>query len=300
MLTIDIPPGIGDGAWSAYKIYDLVLHGRKVAMKICGDEPKRAKDFIDVIPGVTNLGYGGFYRNMVKRLVPYNTDLASLPDGNYAISMNPHLEAGFRIEDAYPKQKTHFHMPFNTTPTQHDAAKRKLDKMGKQVRIGFYCSSHKHRPDLGHWLEPQWIDMLTRIAKLIPNASFLALGASYDDKTVEVERLLRRTGIPTTSTVGSSDVGTTIETLRGLDYFVSFPSGLSVLCDNLNTPCMYFYWSNVLLQFKDFPRSYADPDNLKSGRHLIIPYLGVDDTFEIFKSQSLPFALARAAARGVA
>ena len=60
-------------------------------------------------------------------------------------------------------------------------------------------------------------------------------------------------------------IGTTIEVLRRLDYFLAYPSGLGILCDVVDTPCLMFYWPN----FHDaFLNTYADPANVASGRHL--------------------------------
>ena len=296
-IIFDVPPGIGDISWVYSKIVDL-LPTTRIAFKICGDEPRRSHEFVSLLPGVLNLSYGGFYRYMVKRLLPYNADLRKLKAGHYSLSLNPHLEAGQRIEDAYPLQRAHYHYPLNTTPRQQQAADKIAQVGTATTKIGFYCSSYKHRKDLGWWMPDQWITFLNRVNAAVPNAEFISLGAAYDDKTTDVVNQLSKQGkLKVRSIVGQTDVGTTLEVLKRLDYFTAFPSGLGVLCDVIKTPCLMSYWSNLLEQFKDFPKSYADPESLTSHRHLIVPYLEPDEIFEIFLDKGLPWINKRLIAR---
>lgn len=285
-LFVDLPPGIGDISWVYGKILDLTAE-HSIMVKICGDEPRRSSPFVDLLPGLTNLGYGGHYRNMVKRLVPYQTDLRTLAHNkSHGICLNPHLEAGHRIELTYPAQTTHYHYHINTTDAHRAAAKSILDQAGDRPRIGYYCSSHKHRPDLGFWLERDWIKTLTGVLERVPTAQLFALGAPYDDKTINVHKLLNR---PRSISAIGSDIGVTLEVLRGLDYFVAFPSGLGVLCDVIKTPCMMFYWSNILAQFKGFPGTYADPESIANKRHLILPYITPEAALKEFELHSVPW-----------
>lgn len=282
-ITFDVAPGIGDISWIYSKVLDLAPRFH-VRFKICGDEPRRSFDFVSLLPGITNMGYGGYYRNMIKRLVPYDTDLSTLGPGSYAISMNPHLEAGRRIELAYPRQTTHYHYRINTNDAHRSFAETAVDHTLPGARLGFYCSSHKHRPNQSFWSAVEWVAFLLKVDAVVPNATFIAIGAPYDDKTVEAYNLLLAAlGLDRVkSSLGVSPVGATLETLRRLDYFFAFPSGLGVFCDVLKTPCMMAYWSNVLPQFAHFPRSYADPESLTTQRHLIVPYADPDSIFPMF------------------
>lgn len=294
LLVFDVPSGIGDTSWIYSKLVDIAMK-RTIHIRICGDEPRRTSPFVDLLPGVVNLGYGGFYRNMLKRVLPYQTDLSIFTTGEYALSLNPHLEAGQRIEKAYPKQKTHYHYPLNTTPRHKDLAGSILAQAGDRPRIGYYCSSHKHRPNMGFWLEPDWVRYLNGILSLVPNAQLVAVGATYDDKTSSVHNLMGP--LKSVSAVGN-EIGTTLEVLRGLDYFVAFPSGLGVMCDVLLTPCTMFYWSNIIPHCAGFPDSYADPESIKTHRHVILPYVGVDTALEAFAAKGLPWIDQRMKSRG--
>lgn len=281
-ITFDVAPGIGDISWIYSKILDLAPRCH-VRFKICGDLPRRSFDFVSLLPGITNAGYGGFYRNMVKRIVPYKTDLLSLAPGTYALSMNPHLEAGRRIELAYPRQTTWHHYRIQTTDQHRAFAAAAVDHTLPGARLGFYCSSHKHRPKKGFWSARQWVEFLLKVNEAVPNATFIAIGAEYDDKTVEAYNMLVAALGPdkVRSSIGASAVGSTLETLRRLDYFFAFPSGLAVFCDVLKTPCMMAYWSNI--EFPNFPKSYAAPESLATQRHLIVPYLEPDKIFSMFE-----------------
>lgn len=291
-LVFCVPPGLGDISWCYEKLVD-VTRRHNVSFRICGDEPRRSFDFVNLLPCVQNLGYGPSYGITRKRLVPYHTDLMSLPNGNYNLSLNPHLEAGGRIETAYPLQKPHFHYDMNIPAENRTNAIDILKNAGNKVRLGFYCSSHKHRPLQSFWDEHQWVDFLTQVYAAVPNAQFIALGAHYDDKTINVYRMLVAKGIPVIAAIGNSPVGQTIEIIRRLDYFFAFPSGLAILADVVKTPCMMWYWSNTLPQFKGFPNSYADPESVRNKRHMNLPYNTPADSFHTFQQHGLSWVSQR-------
>lgn len=276
----NVPPGIGDVSWCYQKLLDI-LPGKDVGFKVCNDKPLRSADFVGILPGVKFLGYGESYNKIKNRLLPTLTNLASLRPGSYNICMNPHLEAGNLLSNAFPQQRTHYRFPLATAPWV-TTAEGLLS--GKRLRIGFYCSSYAHRPDLGLWSADQWVDMLTRLRHNYPDAEFVALGADYDDKTKEVVARLQAAKWPLVDTVGTSHIGLTVELIKRLDYFVSFPSGLAILAGILDVPCCMWYWSNIpeFKAVRNFPYTYVDPEDKKSGRQLTLPYGDVDASWKLF------------------
>lgn len=283
-LAFNVPPGIGDISWCYGKLRDLI-QTKKVGFRICKDQPQRSLYFLDLLPGVVNLGFGHFYAHIKTRLIPFDRDLRTLVRGDYNVSINPHLEAGQRIEKAYPHQTTHFHYPLNIEQRHRDAAAHYLNKANGSHKIGVYCSSYKHRPDLGFWNPTEWFNFLKMVLQLFPNASLLFVGAPYDDKTKHVYDLCVQHHLNAHSAIAETDIGTTIAILQGLDYFFAFPSGLGVICDVIQKPCTMWYWSNIQPQFQRFPSSYADPVNLENGRHLILPYTDPNFAFRLFSDR---------------
>ena len=288
-LLFDVPPGIGDVSWVYSKVRDLALK-EPVGFRICCDPPNRSEPFVQLLPGVVNFNYSGHYAQMLPRLLPYDTDLAQLPPGQYALSMNPHLEAGRRLDQAFPKQTTHYHYPLNLPSSAAASAQTFFSQVTGVQKLGFYCSSYKHRPDLGFWTPQEWVRFLTMISHWLPKASFIALGAEYDDKTQDVVKLLKAAKVRVHSAIGS-EIGCTISIMQRLDYFFAFPSGLAILADVLDLPCMMWYWSNVpgFEAFKNFPNSYADPDNIRTFRHINAPYHKVEEALKLFQLRGLPW-----------
>lgn len=77
-------------------------------------------------------------------------------------------------------------------------------------------------------------------------------------------------------------IGVTIETIRRLDSFVAYPSGLGILGDVLDTPTVMFYWPD----FHDpFINTYADPKNVASGRHLNLLFCPPNDALRVLDSR---------------
>lgn len=294
-IIFEVPPGLGDISWCYSKIRDLVFT-KRVGFRICNDKPLRSLDFVSLLVGVDNLGFGRSYADTRKVLLPYDTDLMALGPGTYAISLNPWLEAGKRIELAFPKQTTHYHYQMVTSFEQRRKAEAvmRLASPDDQPVVGFYCSSYAHRPDLGFWDAKEWVQFLTMVRDLIPDVRFVALGAKFDDKTMDTYKLMVAAGFNVTSAIGTFDCGASIELIHRLDYFFAFPSGLAILADVVNTPCMMWYWSNVLKEFANFPNTYADPDTIRQHYHINLPYIKAQESFNHFRLWGLPHLKARA------
>jgi hypothetical protein len=290
-LTFEVPPGIGDTLWCYQRVASLI-GTHDISFKVCGDPPYRANDFVDMMPGITNLGYGRSYSICKDLCLPYDTDLATLPDGEYCMQLNSWLEGGGLLGDAYPKQAIDHHPKLITTATHVEAATKTLHKVKRSnYRIGFYCSSFAHRPDLGLWVPDEWVTFLGMIYEILSfggrYVEFIALGASYDDRTKDVVEGMRAKGFTVHSTVGEADIGTTIELIKGLSYFFAFPSGLGILGDVVDTPTMMWYWSNRIKEHEGFPGTYANPKNTKNGRHINLPYIKPHTSAMIFEDRGL-------------
>lgn len=293
MLVFTVPPGIGDIAWPYSKVIDIAQK-RPVGFKIANNEPKRALLFVDLLPYIKNLGYAEHgWPSPYLTTLPINTDLESLPNGNYSLFMNEYLEQGNRIEAIFPKQKTHFHYDLNISTEDKAIAKLILDNMQGYPKIAFYASSYAHRTDVGFWDHLEWVRFIKEVNKLYPNACFVAIGANYDNKTTIIYNFLREDKINVVSAVGLCNIGATFEILKNVNYFFSFPSGLATVSDTFQTPTLMFYWKNVSCNAGGttdaFLNSYADPENVASGKHLNVFYTSVENALEIFKDKGMKF-----------
>lgn len=288
-LVFEVPPGIGDTLWCYQRVASLIGQ-HDISFKVCGDPPYRANDFVNMMPGITNLGYGRSYSICRDLCLPYDTDLSTLTDGEYCMQLNSWLEKGGMLGDAYPKQAIDHHPKLITTSAHEDQARRVIDRASyRKYKIGFYCSSFAHRPDLGLWLPDEWVTFLGMIYEILNReVEFVALGAAYDDRTMQVVDIMRAKGFSVHSTVGEADIGTTIELIKRLEYFFAFPSGLGILGDVVDTPTMMWYWSNRIKEHERFPGTYANPKNTANGRHINLPYIKPHTSAMIFEKRGKP------------
>ena len=291
MIIFDTLAGIGDVSWVYSKIVNLTKT-REVGLRICDDPPARCKDFVDLLPGIKNMGYGRPDRYITNWL-PYDADLAGLQDGEYGINLNWFLEAGMRIETIFPHQPTQYHYAYNTERYRSTASELLERAKGKR-RIGFFCDSKHGNPRRRFWPPEQWADFFLRVAKVVPEVSFFALGASWDTRTANVAKLLQGRGLDCISLVGQTSIGATVEVLRGLNYFFVVNAGLGMICDVLNVPTFMWYWGNYADEpwGMHFPDSYADPENVKFYRHINFNLAPVDKSFNHFQEFGQRWALA--------
>ena len=284
-LLLVVPPGIGDISWVYSKVCDLAGQ-RRIAFRLCGDQPFRGKEFVDLLPGIINYGYANVaYDKIRDKLLPVRMDLAALTSGNlYNISLNPHLEGGAVLSEAFPQQSTSYHYAMKLPAITAGTPAFQLQQVDKsRLKIGFYCSSYAHREDIVFWKVPGWLKFLKLVREQYPEALFVAVGAPYDDRTKEVVTALVGEGFDVSAYFGQH-IGETLNIMKQFDYFFSFPSGLGILSDVINIPCMMWFWGNLdgWERVRGLPGKYADPANVVSGRHITAPYVSVDASFKLF------------------
>jgi hypothetical protein len=290
VLKFLVPAGIGDISWIYSKVSDLARQ-REVGFKICDDEPHRSKPFVDLLPNITNLGYmpRAAYSELVGGSIDPRIDLAELEDGDYVLFLNKFLEAGNRLEKAFPKQRTRFHYRMNL-PSDGDSPSlgHFRRETGDRLKIGLYCSSYEHHPDLKFWDVSEWLSFVALVRGQFRDAVIVVIGAPYDNKTMEVRDALLQQGDPVVSYM-NQPIGETIRIIRELDFLFSFPSGLGILADVVNTPCHMWFWGNLdgWESMRGLFGSYADPGHVSSGFHLTAPYESPAASFELFEGHGL-------------
>jgi len=245
----------------------------------------RGKEFVDLLPNIVNRGYSNIpYHMILNSLLPTDTELWALEDDRrYHISLNLHLEGGGALADAFPAQETAYHYEMKLPPIVNGSPAFQLQQLGSQLKIGFYCSSYAHRKDVLFWTVPEWVLFFACVRKIYPKAQFVALGAGYDDRTHDVFRALSKQGFYATAFF-DQHIGETVNVLKELDYFFAFPSGLGILADVVDTPCMMWFWGNLpgWEHMSGLFGKYADPQNVQSFRHITAPYSSVKESFDRF------------------
>lgn len=253
-MKLYVPPGIGDISWIYSKVKHWIDQGVPMEFVVEEQDPRRSEAFVNLLPDVT---FGGYAE------VPGHVRITSIDippcDGEYAI-MNHFLESGNSLSRIWPDLKTDYHYRLNTNEDDVGAA---VDLLGTRTTpvFGLYCSSRNHR-DNGLWSVDEWVEFVERVSEG-RSVRWACLGAEYDDKTREVcDRIGALNG------VGNLGLGATIETIRRLDYFFAFPSGLGILADVVQTPCTMWYWGGNRF-CANGRASYADP---KSEHHTVRTY----------------------------
>jgi hypothetical protein len=256
VLTFFVPPGIGDFSAMYSKLCNI---DREIFIRPARDAPPRLSPFLDILPKVRN-GYYASHNSdaAVKQTLPPGTDLRTLPDGDYFLSVNQWLEEGNRIEDWIPGE-TSFHYEFDIPQGDLTRAHALLSPMGDAPRIGVYTSAYGNSRHWGFWGWKEWAEFLDGIVLMVPDETqFIFIGAEYDLAISEIVHggLLSKY-VNSNYFVGLTDIGTTVELIRNFDYFFTFPSGLGFLADVVNTPHTMWFpkgLSKMMNTFTD-PRS---------------------------------------------
>lgn len=270
MLTFVCPPGIGDISWIISKIYHL-FDKREVGIKISDAPPPRSSEFIDLLP-VKNLGYTPW--KFPEGSIPILTDLDSLDDGEYRIQCNTPLERGIRLADIFPHQPTNYHYPIATTKAHKKTASDFIGKIEGNPKIGIYASAYR---GFCPWHIEHWVQFASMLRKHFPDAAFYVIGAQYDDRSLDVFRTMKQQGFNVVSQVGEHHIGATLEVIKQLDYFFAYPSGLGILADVVQTPCMMWLYDGAYA--KGLINSYKDP----AGKgHINLPTTSPEKSFGIF------------------
>lgn len=288
-LNLVVFPGIGDISWVYSKLGDL-LEERDIRISIYNCGPQRGEQFLRLLPGITPQGY---IQAPFTNYLPMDADLRTLNEGPHNIIVNPFIEQGHRIETVWPKQTIDYHYPLQISDSNKEEAKDiLLDAEDKKV-FAFYATSYNHRSENGFWSVDNWTKFLLGAEQIYGNkVAFLALGAGYDKKTFDVAENLRGKGAKILNLVGQTDMGVTLELIRLSAYMFSFPSGLGVLSDVLDTPGMMWYWKDTVAGIwggtcNGFLNQYADPKNVESGRHLNMFFNEPEEALKIFEERGL-------------
>lgn len=286
-LTFHVPTGIGDISW-VYSKLSKIGQNRPIVFHPCFNNPKRAMPYIELLPFVTAGKYTRDYARIRNCLIPMDTDLSSLEDGEYNIGVNEFLELGGKLHKAFPKQPTDYHYHISLPAIDNNT--RRLCESDR-LKIGFYCSSYQHRRDAGFWLPDEWVRFLSLVLNEIKYCTLVGIGAPYDNRTTDVIALARRALDPGMFSFMDQSVGHTFNVMLQMDYFFAFPSGLGVMGDVLNVPTMMWFWGNL----PGYPYmagvydSYADPVNIESGRHINVPYISPEESFKIWMEKGRKF-----------
>lgn len=256
---IRVASGIGDNVWLLQK---LINAGERFDFHLSSGLPQRGKQLFDLLPQVANsCEYvdGLPYKTIRKTSECYDgVTFRSITDKAFSLAVNHHLESGKRIEEFLPDLPMTYELPYQTGS---------FGKLTKEdwlpdhpIHIGIYISSYHAARSWDFWNERGWFDLIYKLHLDRPEACFVFIGASWDiDLTDKVRQLCINNKVPVWNGVGLT-LSATIETLRYLDYFIGFPSGMCMVNESLHKKTFMFYPYHL----KHMMYAWAEEDRIKN------------------------------------
>lgn len=219
----------------------LVNSNERFNVQMHDGMPQRGRQVVDLLPQTfasceyaPGLQYRVVNANNIQR---YAGDWKNITQQDFYLSANEWLEAGRRIETFLPDLPTSFELPFQTQEWTGPVA---VDFQGGPY-IGIYASAYSTARAWGFWDADGWYELILKLHKLIPEATFVQIGAEWDIGVADDIRARMDKGkVPYINTIGKP-LGYVIEMMKILSYGFYFPSGLGILCGILHRAGCMFY-----------------------------------------------------------
>lgn len=277
MRIIKTNPGIGDACWIFQK---LINSGEKFDWQINDGKPQRGKQIFDLLPQLSasceytpGLPYKIVGPNNIQRHIPA---WRQIRQQDFYLSANEHLESGKRIERFLPDLKTSYELPFQTQGWEAEVKER--FKAGPY--IGIYASAYSTTRNWGFWDEHGWLRLIQLMKGLIPEATFVLIGAEWDaELAANLRNLLQHHHIAYASTIGQP-LGYVIEMMKVLAYGFYFPSGLGILNGLLHRPGVMFYPPAL----PKLACTWADPAIIRDGTFKECQFCAPEKIFQWIKT----------------
>lgn len=266
-LEIHVPTGIGDFSWIYSK---LVNCGRSLAVTIPDSRPLRTKPFCDLLPGIASCNYvhRKFPDPKLETMHAADFGISTFPlvDEPINIWANKHVEHGHRIEEWLTDElPVSHHYPINTQSGQARCHELLGKWAGPLVMI---YTSDKQKDRISGWrlwTVEDWLEVAVTL-HVLTQCQFVVIGADYDrDKTTAVWAGIHKAKIPARLML-NEPLAAVLEAMRRCCYVLAFPSGIGIIADVLDVPCM-------MMMPRSLPANMAgawgDPANLATERYKV-------------------------------
>jgi hypothetical protein len=277
-LTLLVPPGIGDFSAMYQK---LCCIDREIVIRPSADAPERIGPFLDILPRVKNGGYSGHSTNVsVFQTLPPGVDLAGLPDGVYILAINSFLENGGKVADWLPGP-TEYHYNYLLSQDRVESLNSFYDQLSGTPKVGVYCSAYGNSRHWGFWGTEEWREFMSLVRDILPpETEYIFIGAEYDVQIADyLAKWMSVTGFRAHDTLGLFHISATMELIKRLDYFISFPSGLGFLADVVRTPNLMWFPKHL----DPMRGTFCDPEQYERKQSLHRVFASPQVAFEEFK-----------------
>jgi len=223
-----VAAGIGDLSWIYSKLKYI---GQPLEFQVADGFPRRSLPFLKLLPGIEYAEYSPHNWSDLQawaRAHPYETyqDIRERGFGVEYLENNMHLLAGRRLEEWLPDLPTDFHYEMIIPEEDKERANFlwKKHELGTGPVMAISCASYRGSEAWNTWGVKPWLEFLELVRREVPEMKFVLIGGFWDDLTATIAD----TG-GFIDLVGKTNIGTCIELLKKIDYYVGFCSGLGVL-----------------------------------------------------------------------
>lgn len=287
---IRVCAGIGDNIWLLQK---LINAKEKFDFQLTDAPPQRGKQIFDLLPQVANsCAYtpGLKYETIRGTSKQYDkVEFKSIKEKAFSLAINFHLENGRRIEEYLPDLPMTFRLPYQTgdhgfrlTDLYHPSMPSTVEGLVEAKKIGIYMSGYSIQRIWNFWNAREWFDFIQKLYAEMPHCVFVIIGAEWDtDLGSDVMRLLMDNRIPFINTIGKK-LPYVVELMQRLDYFIGFPSGMSILNETLHKKTFMFYPPHLTPMMY----AWAEEDRIKNFDYIAQLFCTPMEAFKIIADKS--------------
>lgn len=277
-MIICIPSGVGDISWLVSKLINAP-QWKEIEFEIADGWPFRAQPYLDML-GVKSSYGNHVYDEIIafESMHPYKTwqDVVSKGFGKYFMQPNMHLEQGKPLADYLPDLDTNYHYPLEIPNIESKPYTRRLENLVNKW-VGISAASYRGHVAWNTWQYSEWIKLLKMIIE--DGYKICLIGGRWDDLTDELSNDLDEG--EHLNIIGKTSFSQVCAVHEMLNYYIGFSSGLGIIRTVMELPTIML-WPEHQIKLSD---SWADPEDLKSGRYIPSRYTVAEEVFELFKYQ---------------
>lgn len=242
--------------------------------------PRRSLEFVKLLPNVAHAEYSSHSWDDLlsfENVHPAET-YKVIRDRNFGVEYlqnNMHLLHGRRLEEWLPDLPTDFHYKMDISI--EDKARAKF--LWNKHELGHPCmaisaASYRGSEAWNTWGAKPWMEFIHLIQKEVPEMQFILIGGYWDDLTATIADSGGFVDL-----VGKTSIGTCIELLKKIDYYVGFCSGLGVLRTVLNKK-VFTLWPDI---HASHIWSWVPPEMIEDGTYIGMLWREPEDVFQRLK-----------------
>lgn len=287
-MKIGVPSGIGDISWIVSKLINAP-QWEEIEFVVADGWPFRAAPYLEEMLG-RKATYGEFqydtivsFESMQRQNAKdrYNTwdYVVRSGFGIHYLQPNHHLEKGWPLKDWLPDLETNYHYPVSlpsiTGREYHSPLSNSNDKW-----VGVSAASYRGHKAWKTWDMGMWKELLTPLVSEGFRICFM--GGSWDDLTRGLASdMIGEHGSRVMDLVGQTTFPEACAIHKLLPYFIGYSSGIGIIRTVMSLPTMVL-WPDHQIPLSD---SWADPEDIASGRYIPSQYIEPDIIRNIFMGQ---------------